>query len=427
MNIAELAIAARNASIDLAATSLEERNRGLEAMAEALRTNAAEIIAANRKDLENAEAEGITGAVLKRLVFDEAKLQGVIDGLHSLTALPDPLGKVMTDTMLAEGLRLTRYSCPIGVIGTIFESRPDALVQISSLCLKSGNAVLLKGGREALMTNRALTAAISAATAAAGLPANWILLLETREDVSEMLKLSDCIDLIIPRGSNAFVKHIQQNTTIPVMGHSAGICHIYIDKEADANMAATVALDAKTQYVSACNAVETILVHKDAAAALLPAICNTLRSSKVEIRGCARTMDIVPELIPATDEDWDTEYLDYIVSIKIVDSIGEAIAHINRHGSGHTDAIITADENAAEHFMRLVNSADVFWNASTRFADGFRFGLGAEVGIATGKIHARGPVGLEGLTIYKWCLRGNGDTVAPFADGSRKFIHRQMN
>lgn len=426
MNISELAIAARNASIRLAASSIELRNNALTAMADALLRNADVIISANKQDLANAEAEGLTGAVLKRLVFDQAKLQGVVDGLHSLAALPDPLGKVMTDTMLADGLRLTRYSCPIGVIGTIFESRPDALVQISSLCLKSGNAVLLKGGREALMTNRALTAAIAAATAEAGLPADWIQLLETREDVGEMLKLSDCIDLIIPRGSNAFVKHIQQNTTIPVMGHSAGICHIYMDKAADADMAATVAVDAKTQYVSACNAVETILVHQAAAAELLPAICRALSDSKVEIRGCERSRAIVPELLPATDEDWDTEYLDYIVSIKVVDSMDEAIIHINCHGSGHTDAIITADEDAAEHFMRLVNSADVFWNASTRFADGFRFGLGAEVGIATGKIHARGPVGLEGLTIYKWCLRGKGDTVAPFANGSRKFTHQQL-
>ncbi|MBO7741332.1 MAG: glutamate-5-semialdehyde dehydrogenase, partial [Victivallales bacterium] len=328
MNITDCAVSARNASIELAGSPIEVRNRGLEAMAKALRAHADEIIDANKQDLANAEAEGITGAVLKRLVFDEGKLQGVIDGLYSLIELPDPLSRVMTDTMLAEGLRLTRYSCPIGVIGTIFESRPDALVQIASLCLKSGNAVLLKGGREALMTNKALAGVLSKATEEAGVPGGWIQLLTTREDVGEMLKLSEYIDLIIPRGSNSFVKYIQQNTTIPVMGHSAGICHIYLDKEADVQMAATVAVDAKTQYVSACNTVETILVHEEAAAALLPAVCTALADAGVELRGCPRTLEIVPGMIPAVDEDWDTEYLDYIVSIKVVASIDEAIAHI---------------------------------------------------------------------------------------------------
>lgn len=419
----ELAKRAKAASTPLSDTSVELRNRALLAMAEALRVHSAEIGEANGRDLEASRDLG--DALQKRLVFDEKKLRGVVDGLEALASLPDPLGRVLTRTELAEGLHLRRVSCPIGVIGIIFEARPDALVQISSLCLKSGNAVLLKGGKEALHTNRILAEVIRNATEAVGLPGDWIQLLETREEVNGMLRLNEYIDLIVPRGSNSFVKYIMENTTIPVLGHSAGLCHLFLDASANLEKAVAIAVDAKTQAPATCNTVETLLVHKDAASRLLPAVCDALRNAGVELRGDEMSRSIVTWMKPATEEDWSTEYLALILSVKVVDDLAAAIAHINRFGSHHTDAIVTEDAAAAELFQRRVDSADVFWNASTRFADGYRFGLGAEVGISTSKIHARGPVGLEGLTIYKWLLSGQGDTVAPFADGRRAFTHRQ--
>ena len=419
----ELAKRAKAASTPLSDTSVELRNRALLAMAEALRAHSAEIGEANGRDLDASRDLG--DALQKRLVFDEKKLRGVVDGLEALASLPDPLGRVLTRTELAEGLHLRRVTCPIGVIGIIFEARPDALVQISSLCLKSGNAVLLKGGKEALHTNRILAEVIRNATEAVGLPGDWIQLLETREEVNGMLRLNEYIDLIVPRGSNSFVKYIMENTTIPVLGHSAGLCHLFLDASANLERAVAIAVDAKTQAPATCNTVETLLVHKDAASRLLPAVCDALRSAGVELRGDEMSRSLVTWMKPATEEDWSTEYLALILSVKVVDDLAAAIAHINRFGSHHTDAIVTEDAAAAELFQRRVDSADVFWNASTRFADGYRFGLGAEVGISTSKIHARGPVGLEGLTIYKWLLSGQGDTVAPFADGRRAFTHRQ--
>lgn len=419
----ELAKRAKAASTPLSDTSVELRNRALLAMAEALRAHSAEIGEANGRDLEASRDLG--DALQKRLVFDEKKLRGVVDGLEALASLPDPLGRVLTRTELAEGLHLRRVTCPIGVIGIIFEARPDALVQISSLCLKSGNAVLLKGGKEALHTNRILAEVIRDATEAVGLPGDWIQLLETREEVNGMLRLNEYIDLIVPRGSNSFVKYIMENTTIPVLGHSAGLCHLFLDASANLEKAVAIAVDAKTQAPATCNTVETLLVHKDAASRLLPAVCDALRNAGVELRGDEMSRSLVTWMKPATEEDWSTEYLALILSVKVVDDLAAAIAHINRFGSHHTDAIVTEDAAAAELFQRRVDSADVFWNASTRFADGYRFGLGAEVGISTSKIHARGPVGLEGLTIYKWLLSGQGDTVAPFADGRRAFTHRQ--
>lgn len=419
----ELAKRAKAASTPLSDTSVELRNRALLAMAEALRVHSAEIGEANGRDLDASRDLG--DALQKRLVFDEKKLRGVVDGLEALASLPDPLGRVLTRTELAEGLHLRRVTCPIGVIGIIFEARPDALVQISSLCLKSGNAVLLKGGKEAIHTNRILAEVIRNATEAVGLPGDWIQLLETREEVNGMLRLNEYIDLIVPRGSNSFVKYIMENTTIPVLGHSAGLCHLFLDASANLEKAVAIAVDAKTQAPATCNTVETLLVHKDAASRLLPAVCDALRNAGVELRGDEMSRSIVTWMKPATEEDWSTEYLTLILSVKVVDDLAAAIAHINRFGSHHTDAIVTEDAAAAELFQRRVDSADVFWNASTRFADGYRFGLGAEVGISTSKIHARGPVGLEGLTIYKWLLSGQGDTVAPFADGRRAFTHRQ--
>jgi glutamate-5-semialdehyde dehydrogenase len=324
-------------------------------------------------------------------------------------------------------LELYKVSVPIGVIGVIFESRPDALVQISSLCLKSGNSVLLKGGREASRTNRILADTIVQASLQAGIPDGWLGLLETRSDVAEMLALDESIDLIIPRGSNAFVKHIMDNTHIPVLGHADGICHVYIDKSADVNMAVKIALDSKTQYVAVCNAAETILVHQESAEAVLPKLKAALEAKGVALRGCDVTQRIIVAA-SAVEEDWRTEYLDLIISIKVVPDMAAALNHINTYGSGHTDVIVTSDKTRAIRFMNLVDTANAFWNCSSRFSDGFRYGLGAEVGISTNKLHARGPVGLEGLVIYQWRMLGNGHIVADYSgDNAKGFTHRKLN
>lgn len=424
MQTIDLASAAKKASIELAALSTEKKNEALNEIAKAIVEHKNEIIAANQKDLDRSKEENLATPLLKRLKFDDGKINDVVAGIKSLISLPEPIGETLAATELDNGLELYKVSCPIGVIGVIFESRPDALVQISSLCLKSGNATLLKGGREALETNRMLAKVIREATEKVGVPTGWIQLLETREDVNEMLKLDKYIDLIIPRGSNAFVQYIMNNSNIAVMGHADGICHTYIDKDADVEMAVRVATDAKTQYVSVCNATETILIHKDIAQAILPKLAESLVSHNVEIFGCEKTQQIIKcEL--ATN--WKSEWLDYKVSIKIVDSLDEAIEHINAYSSRHTEAIITKNPQTAEKFMNLVDSADVFWNASTRFADGFRYGLGAEVGISTNKLHARGPVGLEGLTIYKWKLKGNGQIVADYVSGKSTFTHKKID
>lgn len=425
MDIRTLAEAARAAALRLAASPTATKHAALEAVAYALVAKKDRIVAANRADVRDAEAASLAVPLLKRLTFDEHKIDEAVQGLRALVTLPEPVGRLLSATELDEGLVLTRVTCPIGVIGVIFESRPDALVQISALCLKSGNAVLLKGGSEAARTNRVLAEVVREASEAAGAPAGWIHLLETRADVAEMLALDDLIDLVIPRGSNAFVRHIMETSRIPVMGHADGICHVYVDAAAELGMALDIAEDSKCQYVAVCNAAETLLVHAGVAEDFLPRLRERLAARKVELRGCPRTVALIGGPA-ATEKDWDTEYLDYILSVKVVDSLDDAIAHINRHGSGHTDAIVTADAAAADRFMELVDSGNVFWNASTRFADGFRYGLGAEVGISTSKLHARGPVGLEGLLIYKWKLRGSGHIVAPYAAGRRAFTHRVL-
>lgn len=423
-----LARRARQASFALAASAGEARDRALMAMADALMADREAIFAANAQDLTAASAEGLAGPALKRLRFDEGKLEDVCAGLRALAQMENPIGREQLRTELAEGLVLSRVSCPIGVIGVIFESRPDALVQIAGLCLKSGNAVLLKGGREAMHSNQALFDAMRAASEAAGMPEGWAGLMTTREEVSAMLALDEDIDLIIPRGSNAFVRYIMENSRIPVLGHSDGVCHVYIDAACDAQMAARVCVDAKTQYPAACNAAETLLVHKDAAATALPAVAGALHMAGVRLRADARAQALMPG-IPcerAEETDWRAEYLDNVIAIRIVDSLDEAIAHINRYGSHHTDCIITEDERSARRFFALVDSAGVYQNCSTRFADGYRYGFGAEVGISTGKIHARGPMGLEGLCSYKYILRGHGDIVADFAGKKRVFTHKKL-
>ena len=424
-NILSMAQAAKRASVAMATVSTEAKNAALLAMADILQSHQAEILQANARDMAAAEADGLAQPVLKRLKFDARKLADVIAGLHSLVSLPDPVGRLLAATELDTDLILHKVSCPIGVIGIVFEARPDALVQISSLCLKSGNAVLLKGGKEARESNRLLADLITQATQQAGLPQNWLQLLETREEVGEMLKLDAWIDLLIPRGSNAFVKYIMTNTNIPVLGHADGLCHVYVDAEADIDKACRIIVDSKTQYVSACNAAETMLVHADIARNFLPAAAQALREAGVQLRGCDLTQKII-DCQPATDEDWQTEYLDLILSIKVVPDLDTACQHINTYGSRHTDVIVTENAATATRFQLLVDSADVFWNCSSRFADGFRFGLGAEVGISTSKIHARGPVGLEGLVIYKWLLQGNGHIVADYASGKAHFTHKKL-
>ncbi|WP_041397276.1 glutamate-5-semialdehyde dehydrogenase [Spirochaeta africana] len=409
----------------LAACSGETISTALNAMADSLQQHAPEIFAANNEDILRSQEEQIDLPLLKRLKFDQPKLDGVTDGLRQLAAMENPLGKIQSVRELDAGLILERVSCPIGVIGMIFESRPDALVQIAGLCAKSGNAVILKGGREAMESNRILSRLLHDAGTSAGLPDGWLALIETREDVQALLTRHDDIDLLIPRGSNEFVQYIMHNTTIPVLGHADGICHVYLDKDAETGMAVDISLDSKTQYLAVCNAAETLLIHREAAARLLPPLHEALSSSGVEVRGCEKTRALVPAL-PATEEDWASEYLDAIISVRIVDSLEQAVEHINTYGSGHTDAIVTSNQAAAELFMRSVDTANAFWNASTRFADGYRYGLGAEVGISTGKIHARGPVGIEGLMIYQWRLRGNGQIVAPYAAGSKRFTHRDI-
>lgn len=426
MQMEELARQVKEASLRLAAAGPENKNKALAAIAAALQERQEEIVRANLDDLARSEKEHLAAPLMKRLKFDQVKIAEVVDGIHSLIGLDDPVGRTLLSTELDEGLELYRVTCPIGVIGVIFESRPDALVQISTLCLKSGNGVLLKGGSEARETNRILADIIVTAAAAAGLPPHWAALLETRDDVSHMLKMDRYIDLLIPRGSNEFVRFIMDNSHIPVLGHADGICHCYVDGEADLAMALKIVVDAKTQYVAVCNATETLLVHEKVAPQFLPALKETLQGKKVELLGCAKTTALI-DVAPAAPQDWRTEYLDYKLSVRVVTDLEEAIDHINEYGSGHTDAIITADRANAARFMDYVDSGNVFWNCSTRFSDGFRYGFGAEVGISTSKIHSRGPVGLDGLVIYKYKLLGNGHIVDDYAGRRKIFKHRNLD
>ena len=426
MDLHDISLRARNAFYDLSVSPAEQRNQAIRNIAHAIKEEFTAIKEANLADCHAAEEEHLSSPLLHRLVFDEKKLAQTADGLEALALLPDPLGKTTYSAEITEGLSVYRVVCPIGVIGVIFESRPDALIQIASLCIKSGNAVLMKGGREAVRTNKILCSCVRRALQEAGLPSDAALLLETREDVKSMIREDRLIDLIIPRGSRQFVQYIMDNSRIPVLGHSDGICHVYIDETADPAKAVKVAVDSKIQNVSVCNAAETILVHEKAAASILPSLCAALKEANVEIRGDESVQKLIP-CQPADDSDWSTEYLDYIVSVKMVSSLSEAVTHINEFGSHHTDCICTEDEDKASEFMRRVDSAGVYWNVSTRFADGFVYGFGAEVGIATGKIHARGPMGLEGLTTYKYKLIGNGHTMSEMKDGTRSYTHRMLN
>lgn len=410
----------------MAALSLETRNQALAAVAAALSAQKEEIFSANREDMEAAAQAGIAPAVMKRLKFDEHKLADVLAGIEELKNLPDPLSQIQLARELDEGLTLYRTTCPIGVIGIIFEARPDALVQISSLCIKSGNCAVLKGGKETARTNRVLFRLIYDAVTSCGLPKGCMLQAELHNEIDELLSCHDCVDLLIPRGSNQFVQYIMNNTKIPVMGHADGVCHIYVDEFYDMEKALPILVDAKTQYTAACNAVETLLVNRKIAAGFLPAAKKALERAGVKLRGTEEAASLLSCEIMG-DEDFDTEYLALTLSVKLVDSLEEAVAHINHFGSHHTDCIITENKEHALKFMQLVDSAGVYQNCSTRFADGFRYGFGAEVGISTGKIHARGPVGLEGLVTYKYQLFGNGQIVDDYASGKKQFHFKDLN
>lgn len=425
MTIQEQAALMKLDSPKMAATTIEDRNAALKAVITALLSNKEAILAANKKDLDEAEKSHVDVPVLKRLKFNEDKLNDVIRGIEDLISLPDPLGSVQMKRELDSDLLLIRESCPIGVIGVIFEARPDAMIQISTLCIKSGNCAILKGGSETLYTNREIFQTIHQAVIDSGLPKNCIFQAEARSEISELLSCHDSVDLLIPRGSNSFVQYIMNHTKIPVMGHADGICHIYADKDLDVEKAVKIIIDSKTQYTAVCNAAETLLVHKDAAEALLPVLSKAFREKNVEVRGTAAVQQII-SCNNATEEDFKTEYLDFIISVKIVDDLEEAIVHINRYGSHHTDCIITENTATAEKFMQYVDSAGVYQNCSTRFADGYRYGFGAEVGISTGKLHARGPVGLEGLCTYKYKLFGNGNIVADYAEGRKSFHFKDL-
>ena len=422
----EIAKKVKADSFLLMASSNEMRNTCLKNIIENLKKDKEHILAQNKRDIENAENENISSSILSRLLFDEHKMDTVIAGINDLIKMPDPIGKITLKRELDEGLVLTRTTTPIGVIGVIFEARPDALVQIASLCIKSGNAAILKGGSEALLTNRALFESIKRAIKDSNLPEHALVQLEARSDVSELLSCYEYVDLLIPRGSNSFVKYIMDNTSIPVMGHADGICHTYVDEEFDLDKSIRILVDAKTQYPSACNTTETVLVHKNAVDKLFPRLNKAFNDAKIKVFAHKNIIDKFDNAVPATDNSFHTEYLEKTVNVKTVDDIDEAINHINTYGSHHTDAILTNIDSNADYFMNRVDSANVYKNCSTRFADGFRYGFGAEVGISTGKLHARGPVGLEGLCTYKYKLYGNGDIVADYADGTKEFHFKDL-
>ncbi len=407
-------------SSKMAALSLEVRNNILKNVKEALLKNRTAIFEANKMDMEAADENGVTEAVKKRLKFDEHKLMDVTQGIEELIKLNDPIGKLQFKRQLDEGLILQRITCPIGVIGIIFEARPDALVQISSLCIKSGNCAVLKGGKETTNTNRVLFQTIYQTAVESGAPAGCMYQAELHSEIDELLACHKSVDLLIPRGSNKFVQYIMNNTKIPVMGHADGICHTYLDKDADMEKAVSIIVDAKTQYTAACNSTETLLVDRAIAKEKLSLIAEKLKEQKVVLHGTKEVSELISCAV-MEDEEFNTEYLDLEISIKLVDGVEEAIEHINHFGSHHTDCIITENMETAEKFMQYVDSAGTYMNCSTRFADGFRYGFGAEVGISTSKIHARGPVGLEGLTTYKYKLYGNGHIVDDYSKGRKQF------
>ncbi len=424
-DLLEKADKVRLASIKISQTENQNRIKALNFMADYLEKNSKEILEANNADYSSAEKKGISRALLSRLKLSKSKLNSGIEGVRKVGELADPVNQVQIKRELSKGLILERKTVPIGVLGVIFESRPDAVMQISSLAIRSGNGVMLKGGSEANLTNTAIVKALQEGLNESGLDKNAICLLTSRKDSMAMLNLEKYINLIIPRGSNELVKFIQENTRIPVLGHADGICHLFIDIEANLEMALSVALDSKIQYPAACNAIETLLVHKDIAPAFLEKAIPLFNSNDVKLIGDKRSVELGLKY-EASLEDWKTEYLDLILSIKIVDDLEEAITHIQKYSSKHTDGIITENSNTANKFMNVVDSAGVFHNCSTRFADGFRYGFGAEVGISTQTLPPRGPVGLEGLVTYKYFLKGDGNIVDDFSSGKAIYTHKDL-
>lgn len=432
-SVASIAHASRKASRKLALLSDEIRRAALLAVADALEKNGRQILDANQRDCVTAEqllsSGDMTLALFSRLRIKEHGIAEMAARVREVANLPDPLGKRLAATELDQGLVLHKESCPLGVIAVIFESRPDVVAQVAALALKSANAVLLKGGAEAIQSNESIVAVWKEALQGfPDVPQDSIQLLQSRSDVMELLGLEGEVDLLVPRGSKEFVAFMEQNSRIPVLGHGEGICHVFVDRAADVSKAIRVALDSKVQYPAACNAVETLLVHKEVAAAFLPGVVAELTGAGVEVRGCPRTLRLLPgsSLVSAQEADWSTEYSDLILSVKIVDSLDEGLEHIHAYGSKHTECIVTEDSAVAERFLQEVDAASVFHNVSTRFADGYRYGLGAEVGISNGKLHARGPMGIAGLTTYKYKLRGSGHIVAEYSSGLRHFTHKSL-
>ncbi|MCW6038230.1 glutamate-5-semialdehyde dehydrogenase [Spirulina subsalsa FACHB-351] len=422
----EIAQKTRQAAQNLAVLSSEEKNQALESIAQALEAATPAIVAANEEDCRVAQAEGISSALYARLKLGESKLQSAIAGVRDVIQLPDPVGTLQIHRELDQGLILRRVTCPLGVLGIIFEARPEALIQITSLAIKSGNGVILKGGKEALRSCQTLVEVIHRALENTSVSPDAVQLLTTREEIRTLLGWDEYVDLIIPRGSNAFVRYVQENTRIPVLGHADGICHLYVDQVVDFEQAVSLAVDGKTQYPAACNAIETLLVHQAIASQFLPLVAQALQEKGVKLLGDAKTREILP-VEAATEEDWRTEYSDLILSVKVVESLEEAIGHINIYGSKHTDAIATTNPETAQLFLNLVDAAGVYHNCSTRFADGFRYGFGAEVGISTQQMPPRGPVGLEGLVTYKYQLTGQGHIAATYSGKDAKpFTHRDI-
>ncbi|NPV49742.1 MAG: glutamate-5-semialdehyde dehydrogenase [Candidatus Methanofastidiosum sp.] len=433
-SVKDKAILVKEAFIKLSNANTNDKNEALLLMAKSLDKNRKKILEANSFDIAEAkklfQKGELTESLVKRLEVTDSKINDMISGIKDVAKLEDPVGKTLSGIELDSGLDLYQIAVPIGVIGMVFESRPDVVPQIISLALKSGNGVLLKGGKESVKTNRAIYEVLIGSIKNKSIPKNAFQLLEKREDVTEMLKLDKYIDLIIPRGSNDFVRFVQSNTKIPVLGHADGICHAYVDKKYSEEKALDVCFDAKVQYPAVCNAIETLLVHEKSAKKFLPKIGKMYKESNVEMRCCEQSYEILKDLKvkKAKEKDWATEYNDLIIAIKIVKSLEDAVSHINKYGSHHTDTIITEDKKASKYFLNFVDSSSVMLNASTRFADGFRYGKGAEIGISTGKIHARGPTGMEGMLIYKYVLLGNGHKVSDYVgENAKVYTHKKID
>ncbi|KAJ3297482.1 hypothetical protein HK104_000441 [Borealophlyctis nickersoniae] len=442
----KLAQQARAASHILQCAPQAQKSAALRSIRRLLEEKKDHILAANKLDLQNAEQEvkagRLSSSLYKRLDLAGAngdKYAALLDGVLDVDKLPDPTGQVNLATQLDDGLDLYRVSCPVGVLLIIFEARPEVVVQISCLAIKSGNAVILKGGKEAAHSNRALFEVLQEALRASEipLPAESVQLVSTRDEIASLLKLDQYIDLVIPRGSKQLVQYVQGSTRIPVLGHADGLCSVYVDKDADVEKAVSVVVDAKVNYPAACNAAETLLVHSSVLSSVLPAVARGLLAKNVTLRADPASLnaitaaltsaEIADRVVPASDADYDTEFLDLTIAVKTVESAADAIAHINAHSSHHTDCIVTENEETANAFMAKVDAAGVYWNASTRFADGFRYGFGAEIGVSTNKTHARGPVGLEGLVIYKYRLYGKGHAAGSYGEGKRKYLHEPID